>query len=263
MHYSDKMKNEAARLASVIANLNNELAKLPKGTLRIWKNGKGKSYRHYIELDGKRHSLPMSQKALIVQLARKNILKKMLQDAQREKEAIESYLKKHRDGDSVTEYLAKEPYIEELVRPLFQIRDERLQKWAEADYPSTAGHTESLIHKGPRGQKFRSKSEAQIANALYKNKIAYRYEMDHTINGITYHIDFTICHPKTGETYYWEHLGMIDSESYNHRFAGKLADYESDGIFPGINLILTYESRKFPLSISMIDEIIEEWFLQD
>ena len=76
MHYSDKMKNEAARLASVTANLNNELAKLPKGTLRIWKNGKGKSYRHYIELDGKRHSLPMSQKALIVQLARKNILKK-------------------------------------------------------------------------------------------------------------------------------------------------------------------------------------------
>ena len=87
--------------------------------------------------------------------------------------------------------------------------------------------------------------------------------MDHTINGITYHIDFTIRHPKTGETYYWEHFGMIDSESYNHRFAGKLADYESDGIFPGINLILTYESRKFPLSISMIDEIIEEWFLQD
>ena len=261
MHYSDIMKNEAIRLNSVISNINNSLSKLPEGTLRFWKNGKGLGYRHYIEIDGKRHSIPMSQKDLITQLAKKTILTKMLQDAKREKAAIESYLHRHRDKDSVADYLMKEPHMEELVRPLFQIRDDHLREWAEADYPSTADHPEHLIHQGPRGQLFRSKSEAQIATILYINKIPYRYEWDHEINGIVYHIDFTILHPKIGQTYYWEHFGMIDSESYNHNNARKIADYASIDIFPGKNLIVTCESKKHPLFISPIEDIVNEWFL--
>lgn len=263
MNYSDVLKKEAARLSSNINYLKMELSKLPEGKLRFWKNGKNETYRHYIERDGMRKYIPLSQKELIFLLAKKKVLELMLKDASRELAALAIYLRRHRDTDSVAEYLAKEPYIEEMVRPLFQIRDERLQKWVEADYPSTAPYPENKIHPGPLGQMFRSKSEAQIANALYKNKIPYRYEMDHEIKGITYHIDFTIRHPEIGELYYWEHLGMIDSESYNHRNARKLTDFESVGIFPNVNLILTFESRKFPLSIGTIDEIVEKWFLQD
>ena len=54
----------------------------------------------------------------------------------------------------------------------------------------------------------------------------------------------------------------MSDEKYNLRNARKLTDYESVGIFPDVNLILTYESRRFPLSISRIDEIVEEWFLE-
>lgn len=259
MDFYNNLKSESFRLSSKISVIEKELSRLPEGALRFWKNGN--SYKHYLEKNGFRKYIPLSQIDLIAMLAKKDILKKMLQDTRREKEAIDAYLRKHREEDSVAARLVAHPHLEELVHPMFQVRDDRLRIWAEADYPSTAGHPEDLIHEGPRGQMFRSKSESHIAIRLFANRIPYRYEWDRTINGIVYHIDFTIRHPKTGEIFYWEHFGRIDDEKYNRKNARKLADYESVGIFPNKNLILTYESKRFPLNFSTIDAVIEKWFL--
>ena len=261
MNYPDIMKKESARLASNIATMETEIAKLPEGKLLVWKNGK--YFKHIHKVGKKRNYLRLSQMDFIVKMARKLILEHMLEDASKEKSAIDMYLRHHDETDSVAELLAKNSRIEELVRPLFQIRDERLQKWAEADYPSTGRHPERLIHQGPGGRLFRSKSEAQIATEMYKKSVPYRYEEDYEINGIVYHPDFTIRHPKTGETYYWEHFGRIDDEGYNLRNARKLTDYESVGIIPDVNLIITWESRRYPLSISKIEETVAKWFLED
>ena len=261
MNYSDIMKSESARLASNIATLETEIAKMPKGKLHIWKNGKG--YKHILKKNGKLKYLRLSQMEFIVKMAKKLILELMRDDARKEKRAIDMYLRHCNKTDSVGEALAKSPRLEELVRPLFQIRDERLKVWAEADYPSTAGHPESLIHQGPGERLFRSKSVAQIATALYKKQVPYRYEEDNEINDIVYHPDFTIRHPQTGETYYWEHFGRIDDETYNQRNARKLTDYAKAGIVPDVNLIITWESKQCPLSISKIEETVAKWFLQE
>ena len=263
MNYPDIMEKEDARLASQIATIESELAKPPKGRLRFQKRAKGKGYNHYHVLNGNRKYIRVGRIEFIRKLARKIILELMLKDARKEKRAIDMYLRHRNKTDRVGEALAKKPHLEELVRPLFQIRDERLQKWAEADYPSTGRHPESLIHQGPGGRLFRSKSEAQIATEMYKKSVPYRYEEDYEINGIVYHPDFTIRHPKTGETYYWEHFGRIDDEGYNLRNARKLTDYESVGIIPDVNLIITWESRRYPLSISKIEETVAKWFLED
>ena len=263
MNIPDIMQKEQARLASEIATIEAEIAKPPKGKLSIWKRSKGKGYNHYRVASGKRKYIRVGEKELIQKLARKNILDLMLTDARKEKRAIDMYLRHRNKTDSVGVALAKSPRLEELVRPLFQIRDERLKVWAEADYPSTAGHPESLIHQGPGGWMFRSKSEAQIATALYKKQVPYRYEEDKEINDIVYHPDFTIRHPQTGETYYWEHFGRIDDETYNQRNARKLTDYAKAGIVPDVNLIITWESKQCPLSISKIEETVAKWFLQE
>lgn len=259
MNYSAKLAEESVRLGSKITAIENTLSQLPSGELRYWKNGD--NFKHFIEVQGKRKYIPLVQKELIVQMAKKKILIKMLLDAQQEKCAIDSYLKKHNEKDRVKECLAREPHLAELLQPLFEIRDSRLKNWAEAAYPSTAGYPEKLIHPGPGGRMYRSKSEAMIAHILYVNRIPFRYEWDREINGIVYHIDFTIRHPKTGETFYWEHFGKMDDIGYVMRNARKLVDYESAGIFPDKNLILTYESGKNPLSIGKIEELVEKWFL--
>ena len=261
MNLYDKMMSESVRLSTKITTLENTMDSLPEGTLQIQKNGK--SYKHLRKINGHRKYIRVGEKDLIGKLAKKTILKKMLQDSRREKRAVNAYLHWHREQDSVEECLAKQPHLAELTKPLFQIRDERLRKWAEAEYPSTAGHPESLIHLGPCGKMYRSKTEADIAYILYKNKIPFRYEWDKKIGNIVYHPDFTIRHPKTGEIYIWEHFGRLDDERYLMRNVSRIVDYESVGIVPGINLIVTCESRNHPMTISWIEEIVDRWFLQD
>lgn len=47
---------------------------------------------------------------------------------------------------------------------------------------------------------------------------------------------------------YWEHLGMMDDSNYVENALQKIALYEQNGIFPGKNLILTYETGKNPIN---------------
>ena len=255
----DLLSQEYTRLSSQICSLENAIERLPEGSLEFNKNGN--RYRHYQSINKKRTYLPLSEQETIEALAKKKYLQKMLMDARNEKSAIGKYLKAHNDKDHAHDLLTHNPHLEELLSPLFAPLDEKLRNWASADYPSTAGHPEFLIHPGPGGKKYRSKSEAMIAYILYKYRIPFRYEWDKDINGITYHIDFTIRHPKTGEFFYWEHCGMMDRDSYAANIGTKLRDFEKVGIFPDRNLILTFESRQYPFEIGMAEEIVKKWFL--
>ena len=62
--------------------------------------------------------------------------------------------------------------------------------------------------------------------------MAYRYEEPLERNGITKYPDFTIEDDDAGETYYWEHLGMLGNPIYQKRWNEKLAWLESQGIIP-------------------------------
>ena len=107
-------------------------------------------------------------------------------------------------------------------------------------------YPEPLNHKTISGSYVRTKSEEMIHMVLYKNKIPFRYECGLRLGDLTYYPDFTIRHPKTGETYYWEHFGRMDDESYSQNVFPKLQHYTSHGIIPTIQLITTYETKKHP-----------------
>ena len=95
---------------------------------------------------------------------------------------------------------------------------------------------------------------------LYINKIPFRYECALQLGEMTLYPDFTVKHPVTGEVYYWEHFGMMDEPNYCKKACSKLQLYSSHGILPTVNLIMTFESKKHPLSSDMIEEIIEYYF---
>ena len=259
MQLYESILKEYMRLSAQISSLERAIEKLPEGNLEFNKNGTG--FRHFKAVSKKRTYLPKKEWKTVEDLAKKKYLQMLLRNARYEKNAIGKYLNAHSNRDYAQELLTNNPHLEEILRPLFKPMDEALQKWAEADYPSTAGHPENLIHPGPKGILYRSKSEAMIAYVLYKNRIPFRYEWDKPINGITYHIDFTIRHPKTGELIYWEHCGMMDRSGYVANIERKISAYESAGIFPDRNLILTYESEHFPFEIGMAEEIVKRWFL--
>jgi hypothetical protein len=73
---------------------------------------------------------------------------------------------------------------------------------------------EKLIHVTSRKEAVRSKSEVIIANMLHAKGIDYTYEQPLEIGGMTKYPDFTIEDDDMGITYYWEHLGMLNSWKY-------------------------------------------------
>ena len=122
-----------------------------------------------------------------------------------------------------------------------------------ANYP--AGQL-ICCHQGTR-----SKSEAMIDMILYSHRIPFRYECALYLGNHPIFPDFTIRHPQTGETFYWEHFGMMDDALYAQNTASKLQLYISHGIIPSIHLITTYETKDHPLSIEVIQKTVEHYFL--
>ena len=60
--------------------------------------------------------------------------------------------------------------------------------------------------------------------------------------------DFTVLNVRTRKEMLWEHFGMMDEPEYAEKAVQKIMTYEQNNIFPGENLILTYETRKNPLN---------------
>ena len=97
--------------------------------------------------------------------------------------------------------------------------------------------------------------------ALTQNNIPFRYECALQLGETTIYPDFTIRHPRTGETYYWEHFGMMDNPAYRKSASLKLQNYISNGIIPTIQLITTYETKEKQLDLDIIEKIVKEYFL--
>lgn len=85
----------------------------------------------------------------------------------------------------------------------------------------------------------RSKSEVIIANMLVDREIPFKYEEPlYAQDGTMYLPDFTVTF--RGETFYWEHVGMLNRQDYKAHWDKKLAWYEKN--FPG-QLLVTYEGQ--------------------
>ena len=86
-------------------------------------------------------------------------------------------------------------------------------------------YPEKLIHRTLTGELVRSKSEVVVANVLTKLGIDYKYEEPLEVGPHDFRLpDFTISFK--GKTWYWEHLGMLNLESYRKEWEQKKAWFE-------------------------------------
>ncbi|MCT8975109.1 AAA family ATPase [Clostridium sp. CX1] len=122
---------------------------------------------------------------------------------------------------------------------------------------------ERLIHRTARGELVRSKSEVIIADHLFEKGIDYSYEKPLIVGGVTRYPDFTIEDDASGETYYWEHCGMMFDTDYRQRWEAKKELYRENGIVPveeGGNLIITEDTENGGIDSKKIRDIIDELF---
>ncbi len=105
-------------------------------------------------------------------------------------------------------------------------------------YLGVPKHLLGKIYKAESGDWVRSKSEVIIANILHRSNIPFKYEDKLYYNSTQWkEPDFTIKY--NGDTWYWEHLGMLGDDQYDSGWSEKKEIYQSLGIK---NLITTKES---------------------
>lgn len=130
---------------------------------------------------------------------------------------------------------------------------------------------ERLIHRTIRGDMVSSKSELAIANILYSLEMEghITYEVEPQLpfeDGRGRWADFKI--ESNGQSWYWEHCGMMDDEHYRSRWRKKKKLYSDNGfsVYSNKNLkgrlIVTEDGRKHGLDTNAIQQLVTELFLQ-
>lgn len=149
-----------------------------------------------------------------------------------------------------------------LVEPLDNQLEQILKRWNEEKSEGNDYHNENKIYETNQGELVRSKSETLIANMLYEHQedILYKYEMplDIRVSGRvkTIYPDFTILNKNTGKITYLEHAGRMDDPEYANTLIKKINNYVLNGIMPGEDLIITYESSEYPLDIKVVRTMV-------
>lgn len=120
-------------------------------------------------------------------------------------------------------------------------------------------YNSNLKHITLDGTKVRSKSELIIANQLYYNSLEYQYESHLYLNdGKFRRPDFRVITP-SGKTVYWEHLGMLNDDSYKKAWEEKKAEYEANGISEqNSNLFTTEDNEEGGLDSKQIEAVINQ-----
>lgn len=161
-----------------------------------------------------------------------------------------------------TEGIYKELHKErqKLVQPIREPDDEYIRRWEDIEYiGKPIDETVAELYTA-KGERVRSKSEVIIADTLNREGISYRYEYPIQLKGYgKVYPDFTILNISLRKEIYWEHLGMMDDEEYAEKAVRKINNYIQNGIFPGDNLILTYETKKIQLNQKLIRLMINQY----
>ncbi len=245
------------QLIEEIEILQRRISGYPEGELFCRRNGS--HIKWYLRINGKSIYIPKQQKEFVHVMADKKFLTALLRDLQHDLEEIRQYLRKHQDNPQHARKLltTQSAYTELLTQ---SVQTEDLSEWVKAPYETNPFHPEAKIHTAPGNIRVRSKAEAMIATFLYTNHIPFRYECALPLGTRTIYPDFTIRHPITGETYYWEHFGKMDDPVYRDRAYARMQLYSKHDIHPSIQLIITSEIPDCPLSTHTIECRIHEYF---
>ena len=252
------MLEERRRLDEQVKSIDLEIEQLPQQNFYCTRNGK--YYKWYESDGGKSRYIPKKKRRYAEMLAKKKYLLLLRSDILQEINAIDSYLKSQNSKQDLAQKLLEDEAYAELLGPYVQSMSDELLKWMNSSYESNPRFPENLIFRTKNDSYVRSKSEAIIASVLFSKKIPFHYEELLVLEDDSFYPDFTIKHPQTGKTIYWEHFGMMDKPEYARKTFSKLQIYASHGIILGINLIATFETKEKPLNILQVERVVDSYF---
>ena len=143
------------------------------------------------------------------------------------------------------------------VDPIIETNEQFKEKWLEEKFEGKPFKEGDIEIYSDRGERVRSKSEKIIADKLFKEEIAYKYECPLQITPTKYvHPDFTILDEANRREIIYEHFGMMDDPEYASNAVWKIQTYARLGYVLGENFFMTMETSDNPFDSRVLDGII-------
>lgn len=227
---------------------------LPEGSLNIRLERGRINYAH--NLNGIRRGITKNE-IMVHKLARKKYLETHIKTLESNLSALNTLLKTYNNIDPYTTIAKLKKPLQELPIEVYVPFIQRKNRWMNEPFEQSTLFQEEKDQVTARGLPVRSKSEVIISERFDYYDVAYRYEQLLSIGDRIYVPDFTIL-TKRGIVY-WEHCGKTDDPEYMRKHRKKIATYESAGIVPWKNLIITYDKEGGGIDTRIIDsEIINK-----
>ena len=252
------LKEERKTLEGIIHKAEHDLSHAPEGSVLVKKYKKGVQF-YYRENSKDRDGtyMPASDRARAVSLVQKSYTAKALSAAKGQWNAIDHFLK-HYNPEALSGVFDREGENRQSLLAPFELSDLQYSRaWQSEKYEGKTFREDTPLHLTHRQERVRSKSEVLIANALDRAGIPYRYECPLKFGNQIIYPDFTILRISDRKDIYWEHLGLIDDTEYRSHAIARIREYEAHGIWPGINLILTLETFRYPLNDGLVQNMIK------
>lgn len=256
----ESLLEEQQRLKKIVTETKNRLKDAPTGTLRM---SKSHDTLQYYRCTGEKKSgtyINRNNIELARKLAQKAYDEKVLKLAEKRLSQIQKVTKDYNENEIEEIYLKERPERQRLIEPVEPTWEQRVSEWKSQEYKGKGFREDAPIILTEKGERVRSKSEKILADYFYRNGIEYKYECPLYLNGVgTIYPDFTFLSPKTGQEMYWEHNGKVDDPTYAKNMVRKIQAYESNEIFQGENLILTFETEQTILNTDKIEQLAKRY----
>lgn len=237
------------------------LRKAPEGMLILSSSNGTTQYFHKTPDDEKRGKyIQKKNRKLISSLAQKDYDVRFLKAIEKQRKQVDKMFQ-HLPENTLVEVFEKLPASKKtFVVPHILSDEDYIERWLKVEYRGKEFPKDMPYQITERGEKVRSKIEKIIADKLFSMGIPYRYEYPLRLRTFgTIYPDFTLLKIDTREEVYFEHFGMMDNPQYCQKAILKIQEYARNGIYPGKNLMITFETSQVSLDMKVVEEMLKEF----
>ncbi len=236
-----------------------ELKKLNFPKESIYVAARGNSFQFYLrEADEAMKYLSIKEKDRVADIVKVEYYNKLKKRLEKRINSINRCIRdlEETEPSKVYEMLGKGK--RRMIEPIEPTNEQFRAEWEACEYHGKEFWDDGVEIYTDKGERVRSKSEKIIADKLYKENIAYRYEYPLEIpgGGIIYP-DFTILDEKKRRNIILEHFGLMDNDEYANNAISKMQLYDREGYVLGDNFFCTMETMAKPLDSRVLDRMIE------
>ena len=263
-----ELEERLLELNQALSKVKRRLENAPPGHLKLSRK-KNHTEFYQITQRGATRGTYISKKdhPLAAQLAQKEYDTRLLKELPKEISSLEIFLKQ-------TGHLSKLQKIYDslclerrtLITPLTLTKEQYASQWKAVTWKGCDFKADDKKLLTANGENVRSKSEVIIADTLSRMGIPYRYEFPLKIRKpqgqiSLFYPDFLCLNLRTRQEFYWEHFGLMSRPEYANNAIGKINLYTKNGLFPGKDLIITFESEEEKFDTQIIEKMIQTYLI--